>query len=153
MVTRSEWKLELAKKFGATDIINAKKEDVLKRTMDITDGMGADVVIEAVGIPQTIEQGISLVKKSGRVIIFGFAPEGEKAYFIPFDILSKELTLMGSWVNPYTFPRALKILASGKIDVKTLISDTLPLDNIMDGMKLMMEKPGKFMKALIKINE
>ena len=148
MVTRSEWKLELAKKFGATDVINAKG-DVLKETLDLTDGFGADIVIEAVGTPKTIEQAVTLTKKSGRIVIFGFAPEGEKANFIPFDILSKELTIMGSWVNPYTYSRALDILASKQVDVKPLISKRIKLDDIMNGFKAMMEKPKGFMKALI----
>lgn len=150
MVSRSDWKLELAKKFGATKVINAR-DNVLKKTLDLTDGSGVDVVIEAVGTTETIEEAISLAKKSGRIVIFGFAPEGEKAGFIPFDVLSKELTIMGSWVNPYTFPRALDILAGGKVDVKTLISLKLPLDNIMDGFKAMQEKSKGFMKALVEM--
>ena len=77
--------------------------------------------------------------------------EGEKESFIPFDVLSKELTIMGSWVNPYTFSRALDILASKKVDVKPLISMRLPLDNIMDGFKAMTEKPKGFMKALVQL--
>ena len=149
MVTRSQWKLGLAKKFGATDVICPEKENVLKRTLDMTNGQGVDVVIEAVGTPETIEQAITLARKSGRIVIFGFASEGEEARFIPFDVLSKELTIMGSWVNPYTFPRALDVLACGGVDVKSLISERLPLDNIVDGLKLMMEKPERFMKALV----
>jgi L-iditol 2-dehydrogenase len=149
MVTRSSWKLELASKLGATHVINAKTENVLKKSMDITDGMGADVVIEAVGSPQTIEQSLSLAKRSGRVVIFGFTPEGVKAHFVPFDILSKELTVMGSWVNPYTFQRALEILEIKKVDVKTLITNTLPLENIIEGFQLMKDRPEGFMKALV----
>ncbi|MCK5156493.1 MAG: zinc-dependent alcohol dehydrogenase family protein [Spirochaetales bacterium] len=151
MVTRSEWKLRLAESFGAADVINADKENVLEKTLDITDGLGADVIIEAVGTARTIEQAVTLAKKTGRIIIFGFAPEGVEARIMPFDIISKELTIMGSWVNPYTFPRALMVLANKKIDVETLISTRLPLDDIVKGFKLMMEKPEGFMKALVKI--
>ena len=75
--------------------------------------------------------------------------EGKEAKFIPFDFISKEFTLLSSWVNPYTFPRALKILASGKIDLKILISKRLKLDNIIKGFDLMIEKPKGFMKALV----
>ena len=116
-------------------------------------GMGVDVVIEAVGIPQTIEQALTLAKKSGRIVIFGFAPEGMEARFIPFDVLAKELTIMGSWVNPYTFNRALDILESGRVNVKTLISHDFSLENIMEGFKAMMKKPEGFMKALIRIGD
>jgi len=151
MVTRSEWKLELARRFGATHTVNAQKEDVLKRTLDITGGLGADVVIEAVGTPATVEKALTLAKKSGRIVIFGFVPEGEKANFIPFDLLSKELTVMGSWVNPYTYSRALDILASGQVDVKPLISSRIKLDDIMEGFAMMVEKPEGFMKALVAI--
>ena len=75
--------------------------------------------------------------------------EGKEAKFIPFDFLSKEVTLLSSWINPYTFPRALQILASGKIDLKILISKQLKLDNIIEGFNLMIEKPKGFMKALV----
>jgi 2-desacetyl-2-hydroxyethyl bacteriochlorophyllide A dehydrogenase len=151
MVTRSGWKLELAQKYGATHVINAKKENVVKKTMDITGGLGADTVIEAVGSPETIEQSLSLAKRIGKIVIFGFTPEGIEARFVPFDVLSKELTIMGSWVNPYTFQRALEILESKKIDVKTLISNTLPIEKIKDGLQLMKERPEGFMKALVKL--
>jgi len=151
MVTRSAWKLELAKTFGTTHTINAKDEDVTSRTLEVTSGQGAEVVIEAVGTPATVEQAATLAKKGGRIIIFGFTPEGQRASFIPFDILSKELTIMGSWINPYTYARALDILASGKVDVKPLISKRIKLDDIMDGFAMMMEKPKGFMKALVEV--
>ena len=54
-------------------------------------------------------------------------------------------------MNPYTFQRALEILESEKINVKTLISNMLPLENIMDGLQLMKERPEGFMKVLVKL--
>ena len=150
MVTRSQWKLDFAKRLGATHTINVKEENVLKRTMEITGELGVDVVIEAVGTPETVEQAFGLAKRGGRVIIFGFSPQGAKATFIPFDILSKELTILGSWVNPYTFPRALDLMASKKIDLESLVSTKISLDNIMDGFKALEEKPKGFMKAVVK---
>ena len=149
LVTRSEWKLALAERFGATHVINAADEDVSKTILDMTNGLGVDIVIEAVGSAGTIEQALGMVKKSGRVVIFGFAPEGTEARFIPFEVLSKELTIMGSWVNPYTFNRALEILKSGKIDVSVFITNRYPLENIQDSLKIMTDRPEGFMKALI----
>lgn len=151
MITRSQWKLDMAKNFGATHLIRAQEESVTERVMDITNGLGSDVVIEAVGSPKTVEQAFGLAKKSAKVVIFGFAPEGEKAAFIPFDLLSKELSIFGSWVNPYTFSRAIDILASHQINLNPIISKKSNLDEIMEGFKLMMEKPEGFMKALIKV--
>lgn len=149
LVEPEESRIEMARNFGVNHVINPDTEDVKKAVLDLTEGLGADVVVEVVGHASTIEEAVNLAKKGGRILIFGFAPEGEKASFIPFDILSKELTIMGSWVNPYTYSRALDILASGQVDVKPLITTRIKLDNIMDGFNMMVEKPKGFMKALV----
>lgn len=152
MVTRSQWKLDMAKDFGATHLVSAGDAQVTEAIFDITNGLGADVVIEAVGSPQTVTQAFQWVKKSGRLVIFGFCPEGEEATFVPFDLLSKELTVLGSWVNPYTFARAIDILTYHRINLSPLITSELDLDNIREGFRLMMEKPQGFVKALVKIS-
>jgi len=149
LVEPEESRMQMAKKFGASQVINPHTEDVKKTVLDSTEGLGAEVVIEAVGHASTIEQAVGLAKRGGKILIFGFAPEGEKASFIPFDILSKELTIMGSWVNPYTYSRALDVLASKQVEVKPLISSRVKLDKIMDGFKMMLERPKGFMKALV----
>ena len=121
LATRGEARIRMAREFGAHGVINPRESDLKEQVLAATDGMGPDVVVEAVGHPKTIEQAVDLPKRGGRVLIFGFAPQGEKASFIPFNVLSRELTIMGSWVNPYTYSRALDVLASGKINVKPLI--------------------------------
>ena len=64
-------------------------------------------------------------------------------------MLSRELTILGSWVNPYSYSRALDILATGKLDVQSLISNRLKLDHIQQAYTLMMEKPAGFMKTIV----
>lgn len=151
MATRSPFKLELSRRLGATDVVNVKEDNLIERVMDITHGFGVDVVIEAVGSTETVEQAMKLVKKAGRVVIFGFSPEKKEALMIPFDILSKEITILGSWVNPYTFDKALDLLGKGFVNVKPLVSKIIPLENIMAGLKMMEEKPEGFFKALVRI--
>jgi len=143
-------KLALAKQFGATEVINAKTEDAEAKVMDLTGGRGTDVVMEVVGKPPAVEMAIRLAKKGGRIVIFGFSPESEKAAFSPFEVLSKELTILGSWVNPYTFPRAIELLASGKVDVRPLITTHLVLEEVGKGIALMMDKPKGFIKAIVR---
>ena len=149
MVTRSPWKLELAKRHGATHTINPMREDVPKAVKEITDGLGADVVIEAVGTPETVEGALALAKRGGRVVVFGFSPEGAKATFIPFEVLSRELAILGSWVNPYTFSRAINLLAAKQINVVPLITNRLGLNDILTGFDLLKRKPEGFMKAVV----
>ena len=149
VVSRSSWKLQLAKDSGATHTLSARDADIREAANDLTRGIGAAVVIEAVGSPGTVELALRLARKGGRVVIFGFTPQGAKAQFIPFDVLSRELTILGSWVNPYTFPRAIDLLASGSLDVKPLISRRVGLDRLLDAVSWMEEKPEGFMKALV----
>ncbi len=149
MVTRSPWKLELAKRHGATHTVNPTKGDVPKAVREITGGLGVDVVIEAVGTPETVEEALALAKRGGKIVVFGFSPEGAKATFAPFEVLSRELTILGSWVNPYTFSRAINLLAAKQIDVTSLITNRLGLKDILTGFDLLKKKPEGFIKAVI----
>jgi len=149
LVEPQESRIQMARDFGAKHVVNPGTEDVKETVLGLTERLGADTVIEVVGHTSTVEQAVDLAKKGGKVLVFGFSPQGEKAGFVPFDILSRELTIMGSWVNPYTYPRALDILASKQVNVKPLTSNRIQLDNIMDGFNMMIEKPKGFMKALV----
>ncbi|MBO3753762.1 MAG: zinc-binding dehydrogenase [Candidatus Brockarchaeota archaeon] len=93
VVTRSQWKLELAERLEATHSVNSTSKDVPRVIKEITGGFGADAVIEAVGTPETFEEALVLGKRGGRIVVFGFSPEGVRAAIIPFEILSKELTI------------------------------------------------------------
>ena len=148
-IDRNDWKLEIAKQYGANEVINSKNEDAKARVMELTDGEGADIVIEAIGTTETFEQAFTLVKRGGRIVQYGFCPEGQKAAVIPFEILSKELTIVGSWVNPYTYPRAIKLLDSGKVKVWHLITNRLKVEDIEQGIQLMYDRPEGFMKAMV----
>jgi len=143
------WKLELSKAHGATDTVDAAKSEPAAKVAEITGGRGADVVFEAVGSVQAFETALSLAARGGTVVQFGFAPEGARAQIVPFDLLSKELTLAGSWLNPYTFDRAIKALASGMVKTDRLITNRLPLSGLEQGIFKAMERPDGFMKAVI----
>ena len=149
LIEPEETRRQMAKGFGAHVVINPKEGDHKEQVLAETEGLGPDVVVEVVGRADTIELAVELAKRGGQVLIFGFAPEGQKASIIPFNVLSRELTILGSWVNPYSYSRALEVLASGRIQVKPLISNRLKLDNISEAYKLLEEKPAGFMKSLI----
>lgn len=152
-IDRIAWKLEVARKYGATEIINNSIDDPIAKVMEITEGKGADVVIEAVGHPSVLELAMQLVARGGRIVQFGFAAEGAKAQIEPFAILQKEITIVGSWVNPYTYRRALQALASGKVSVDHLITHELPLEDYEKGINLIETQPEGFMKAIILLDK
>ena len=144
-----QWKLDLGLERGANDVINAQEQDPVEAVMEMTKGLGADLVIEAVGIMSTIEQGVRMLKKHGKLVIFGLSPEGAEARIVPFDVLTRELTIVGAWVNPYTFPRAMLAMLNKQVEAESLISEEVPLDNINEALQHLAEKPDGFMKALI----
>jgi L-iditol 2-dehydrogenase len=148
-IDKIAWKLEVSKNYGASEVINNSVEDPIAKVMEITGGKGADVVIEAVGHPSVLELAMQLVARGGRIVQFGFAAEGAKAQLEPFAILQKEITIVGSWINPYTYERAMQMLSSGKISVNHLITHELTLEEYEKGIHLIETQPKGFMKAIV----
>jgi len=148
-----EKRVEYAEKFGADHVINASKEDPLEAMEKLTGGWGPDSVIVSVGQPLAIEQGLKMVKKGGRVVIFGGAPEGTTVRLDPNIIHYGEVTLTGSfWVgaaeiNIKLYKEALNLIASKKVPVAKLITHRFTLDEIHKAFQLQENKEG--LKAVI----
>jgi len=121
-------KRDLAKKLGAdivVDPVNEDLQEVLKNCCK-----NVDIVIECVGRTNTMEDAIRYAGKGATVMLFGLTSPDAKMNILPYEIFKKELHITASYINPYTFERALKLLESGKIDVKSIITDIVPLDDI-----------------------
>lgn len=99
--------------------------------MDATDGRGADVVIEAVGRPATYTQAIELARRGGRILAYGAAPPDATIAVHPFEIYSKELTIVGSYAGTYeTWPIAIDMIGSGRIDPSQIVDSVRPLADV-----------------------
>jgi L-iditol 2-dehydrogenase len=124
-------RLKLAQKLGADEIINAKQEGTVERTKQLTSGYGADVVIEAIGMPATWEQALKMVRKGGTVLEFGGCPPETEIKVSTEQLHYGETTVMGAFhTTPAHFKKALNLIASGTIDVKPLITNQMKLDDI-----------------------
>jgi len=123
-------KRDLALNFGADIVIDPINENlnhvINKQTRD-----GVDVAIECVGIKQTMEQAIQSACRGGRVMMFGLTAPTCEIPLKPFNMFRRELTLKSSFINPFTQARAVKLLGSGKLKVKELMSDIVPLKDIV----------------------
>jgi threonine dehydrogenase-like Zn-dependent dehydrogenase len=115
--------------------------------MAATEESGADVVIECVGATETAQQAVDLAGVGGRVLLFGVAPETAEIRVSPYDIYRKEISVTGSFTNPFTHARALALLSSGRLQVADLISHHLPLEAVPDGIELL--ESGEAMKVII----
>ena len=124
-------RLKVAESLGADEVINARREDPVERVRQLTHDRGADVVIEAVGLPQTWIQALRMVKKGGTVLEFGGCPPGTKIEVETELLHYGEVTLLGTFhAAPHDFEVALNLITSGAIDVKPLITRKMGLEEI-----------------------
>ena len=144
-------RLALARELGADVVVNPNEADLLEAVREATDGRGADVAIEAVGIGVTVRQAIAATRAGGTVALVGNL---EKRTEIPLqEVISKELTLRGSYASSGEYRDAVDLVASGQIDVLRLVSESAPLaegqrafDRLREGeealMKIVLEPGG-----------
>lgn len=90
---------------------------------------GWDVVVEATGSVTGVETALKVVRRAGRVHIFGVAPPSARAQFSPYEFFDRELTMTGSQSLRLTFGRALQVMSAGFLDCNALITDTVPLED------------------------
>lgn len=94
---------------------------------------GYNVVIEAVGLPAAVEQTIDIARRGATVVWFSVVAQGVKVKIEPFQVFRKELTITGSFINPSTHARAIKLISSGQVCVAPLLTHSYPLDQIEAG--------------------
>lgn len=143
-------KLELARKVGATYVINSKTENVHKRMLQLTDGLGADVVIEAVGSPVTYVMAVDEVGFTGRVVCIGYAKspvEFQTKLFV-----QKELDIRGSRnALPADFRAVINYLQTGVCPIDKLISRIAEPEEAAAAMADWAAAPGKVFRILVKL--
>ncbi|WEX75844.1 zinc-dependent alcohol dehydrogenase family protein [Sinorhizobium numidicum] len=128
--TRQASKRRLAEEVGATATIDPAATDIIEAIAGpsgLVPG-GADVVIECAGVAETVRQSTRLAKAGGTVVVLGVLPQDEKVEIEPFDLLFRELRVLGSFINPFTHRRAADLVASGAIEIDKLISRRVSLD-------------------------
>ncbi|GAB4328901.1 MAG: zinc-dependent alcohol dehydrogenase family protein [Promethearchaeota archaeon] len=121
-------KLELAEKLGADATTNPSAADLREVVAEFTGGHGADVVVDAAGVPQLT---LPLVRPTGRILWFGVPPEGEEISIRPFDVYRREITIVGSFTNPDTNEAALRLLP--RLDVEPLVTTPFSDLNQLEG--------------------
>src|SRR5262249_58229125 len=88
------WKLELAARLGATDVVNAAEGNPVPRVAEATSG-GADFAFEAIGTPATMRQAVRMTRKGGTIVMVGLAPAGTNVELPAADIVLREKTILG----------------------------------------------------------
>ncbi|UGT44697.1 S-(hydroxymethyl)mycothiol dehydrogenase [Nocardia yamanashiensis] len=129
-----ERKLEWATGFGATHTVNAAKEDAVERIQELTDSFGADVVIDAVGRPETWKQAFYARDLAGTVVLVGVPTPDMKLEMPLIDFFSRGGSLKSSWYGDCLpsrdFPYLIELYKQGRFDLDAFVTETISLDDI-----------------------
>ena len=149
-------RLRMASYLGATDTINPTRSDVTGFVKDITNGTLADIVIEAAGRPETVNQIAKLLRLEGTAILFG-QPLLDDVFPIDYDALMGRMgtiiaTIGGRTANPTQhISDCVNLVSEGRLDLAHLLTHRLPFDQVQQAFDLYAEKPEGFLKVAIDI--
>jgi len=145
-----DMRLALARKLGATHTLNARQQDAAAAIKELTGGRGADVVLEAAGTTATTQQALQVVKSGGRVILIGLPPEDNVPLSLP-DLISRELDVGGIFRYANVYPQAIAAIASGLIDVKSMITHRYPLAQAQEALVFADTHKGECLKVSVEV--
>ena len=143
-----EFKKKLALKLGADIVIDPMREDLVSSVRKVSKH-GANVVIEGIGLPETIEESLKMLAKKGTLVLPGLCPEDKTANIHPYQITRDEITIKGTFLNPFSFGRAVDEIS--KIVSAPLITASFSLNNIKEAMEE--AEGGNQIKIIIKPKE
>jgi alcohol dehydrogenase len=129
-IDKADTRLEAAKQFGADVVVNNGREDALAVVQSLTGGLGADVAIEAVGLPATFELAAELIRPGGRVANIGV--HGEPVTLHLEDLWIKNVTITTGLVDTYSTPTLLRLTTSNQVDAGRFVTHHFHLDEFIE---------------------
>jgi S-(hydroxymethyl)mycothiol dehydrogenase len=144
-------KLEWAKRFGATDTVNSRDTDPVEAIKSLTDGFGADVVIDAVGLPQTFLQAFFARDLAGTVVLVG-VPAPEMEIELPLiEVFSRGGATKSSWYGDCLptrdFPILVDLYLKGRLDLDGFVSETIQIDQVEEAFQKM--ERGEVLRSVV----
>lgn len=125
-----------AQDIGADMVVDPSGPEGFEAIMQATVWRGADVVIEAVGSPVTYGQTFQLARRGGRILAYGAAAQDAVVPMKPFDVYSKELTIVGSYAGTYeTWSQAIALITGGRFDPGKIIDSVRPLSEVVAALE------------------
>ena len=128
VVSRTHRRLDLAKKLGAEDVHSLADGPLDAAACRFSGREGVDLVVETAGAAEAVTQALELVRPGGRVVLTGLPHEPTRVPF--FGVVRREVTIVGSMIYQHEFPEALRLLASGVVQTRLLVTHHFKLDAI-----------------------
>ncbi len=144
----NDGRLTIAETLGVTRAVNSAREDPVEAVREMTDGRGADVVIECAGVKAAWLTALEVARKGGRVEWFGGLPGGTQVQIDATRVHYDELTIFGVYhLTPLSLERAFQMVCNGLVDAEPLITHEVALKNLEGGLNMMME--GRSIKVAV----
>ena len=143
-------RLDKALELGADGVINGREQDAVEAVMALTGGKGCDLVIETAGTEFTTRQCVHMTKKGATVVLVGYTKTGEVT--MPLSLaLDKELEFKTVFRYRHIYPMAIDAVASGKVNLKGIVTDIFDFDDIQNAMDKSIADKANIVKAVVKI--
>ena len=153
-IDKLPWKLDLARKFGATDVVDASAGDPVEAVRALVPG-GVDYAFEAIGLKLTVEQGYAMLARAGAVTLIGMVPEGEQVAFPADDLMATEKRVQGSNMGSNRFridiPQYVDFYMRDQLNLDDLVSARIGLDQVNEGYNAL--KRGEVARSVIVFDE
>jgi L-iditol 2-dehydrogenase len=147
-----EDELELARRLGASHLVDVSRDDPGARTASILEH-GLDIVIEAAGGSEALDTATRVVRPGGRVVTLGSAGEGARLDLPADRLMRKDISLIGSLAyTSSTWRDMLRLLSEGRVDLQPLVTHRFPADEFADAFDLM-ERPGGVMAKVVLVHQ
>jgi alcohol dehydrogenase len=143
-----DYRLEVARKMGADFVINATTANVAEEIKKITNGKGADVAIEAVGVMETFDACMEAVKRAGTISILGVFPLGKVPVSLR-DILNRNLQVKAGRANMINMGRLMSLVRTGKLDVTPIITHHMPLSEAVAAYRVCISRSDNVLKVIL----
>lgn len=143
-------RLDKALSLGASQVINATKQDPLATVLANTQQQGVDLVIETAGTQITTCQGIAMAKKGATMVLVGYSASGEMTLPVS-EILNRELTLKSVFRYRHIYPLAIEAVASGQVQLKDLVTDVFDFQDLPQAMESSVLHKDTIVKAVVKM--
>lgn len=139
---------KIASRMGANLVLNPKKDNIPRTIKELTDSLGVNVVLEAIGIPETVDQAIDIVRNNGQVTLIGnVTPRIELSLQ---KIVTREINIRGTCASAGEHRDCINLFANGKINPASILSEILPLSEGPKAFEELLEGKSGLLKVILK---
>lgn len=148
-ISRTKWKNDLAIRMGARHAVQARLDEAVEEVQRMTDGTGADVVIDTVGGASTLRAGIDMLRPGGRFVSFSLSHEAFSE-LSAFELYFKEISIIGARALTHAdMEPSIELVASGKIDMSVFVTARYPLDQVAAAFEEYERNPSRILRIVI----